>query len=220
MTEQKIPEVTFVKVSNGERPQPLFKDSYLEKDVAPPRSEFSEVTRGYHWNQLLSNISWNAERTARIVRDVRQLLDAGRSVLVVADRLKLLKNIYHDLKRTNSAVEYLYGETVRNHKEKVQEKLSAGKIRCLVVSPIIDAAPGLLHNPATRQARFDAIVFTTPTNVKFLSRVERLWPLRDDTVQPVIRYYVDTNAPQAMGCFAGHLRKAEQLGWKVITEEE
>jgi len=215
-----LPIVTFVKTPSTPLDDgPLFKNTYLEKDVGPFPSEFSPAVRGYQWNKMLAELTRDVPRTNRIVSETSQLLEAGKSVLVVADRMKLARNIYEELLRRGRSLEYLHGKVARKKREQTVKDVQEGKVNCLVVTPVIDAVPEMVLSIETGRSCFDALVFTNPTNIKFKRRVGRLYPPKDDSVRPVIRYYVDEDFPQAKGCFVSHLKTAQKLGWEVEIEE-
>ena len=161
----------------------------------------------YNWNVLLNGLCRHSVRKSLIRAGLKKDLEAGKKVIVVADRKSFLKYLYYSL-RDNFKTSYLHGTV--SAADRVTMAQSMAECQLLLATSIVEHFIPSTQSPLP----FDTIYLVNPMGSSPFERRVRVgrW-FEKESVS--IRYYVDEdNWSKAL--HKKHTAYAEKKGWEIV----
>jgi superfamily II DNA or RNA helicase len=181
--------------------------------VMLPRIEYLRTgwspTEGGEWTELIDEMVSDEERNRKIIAKAKQLVDSGRQVLILSERVEhceLLARMAELATGQPSAA--LVGKLSKKRREALLADADAGRLRIITATQLADEGldlPGL-----------GAVILTIPTKSvgRIQQRIGRIMRPQEGKLEPVVVDCVD-DAESFWGMRRGREKLYRKLGCKV-----
>jgi superfamily II DNA or RNA helicase len=167
----------------------------------------------FKWAKILQHIENSEDRYKVMMTYLHEDLDAGRIIVIVSQRRKIVKELYQRIRQDGYKVGYVDG-TTRKRKE-IYQSLFDGKIQCLCAGKVLNK---LVNLPTV-----DCLHFVTPVASELATKQAygraRRW--LEGKKEPIIRDYVDYGG-QLSGAFKKRMKLCKDNEWatRIVDENE
>ena len=178
----------------------------LAPKVKPLHTNWSPPKQ-MEWSKLVTTMCKDQERTKLILELVTRMVEAGRQVLVLSDRVDHCIEMAEAMSSVCSSAA-LVGRVSKNKREEIITKADEGEIRAIFATTVADEGldlPGL-----------DTVVLTTPTKAmgRVQQRIGRIMRVREGKKDPLVVDIID-NAPSFRGLAKKRWKFYKKLGCEV-----
>lgn len=179
--------------------------------------EFKEDEEESNISDIYSRLIHSPERNRRIADDAIEAYQAGRSPLVLTDRVHHLELLHEMLSKKIDRIVLLKGGLGKKRMKTIMDKLSEWKDL-----PHAVLATGRYLGEGFDDPRLDTLFLAMPVSWKgILSQYAgRLHRLHHDKTEVSIHDYVDENHPILVRMFGRRIKGYEALGYQLPTNDK